>query len=222
MKDFIKNNLKYISIISFCLIAVTVLIVVVSLSGDSAAFAEGGDPAVNEAGNQENLSDSEPPVTTTTTSATTTTPSTTTTTTTTAATTTTTTTPNQVEQNLVPDAMVGDNTPPSGGNEIRPHTTTTVQTTPKQPPAGNAPAGAQGIDKDGNHYKIENGQKYKWCSIFGWFVSNGPGEVTIMDVPPSGYKYYVEPDGSVNMGKLVTPDGDIITREEYDRIKESR
>jgi hypothetical protein len=43
------------------------------------------------------------------------------------------------------------------------------------------------------------------------------GIVTIMDAQSDGHRFYREPDGTVNLGKVITPDGDIISYEEYQR-----
>jgi len=67
-----------------------------------------------------------------------------------------------------------------------------------------------------------DGQKYVWNPVLGWCPDYGPGTVTIMDVESDGHSFFVEPDGSVNLGKIVTPDGNVISYEEYQQIKESR
>jgi len=103
-----------------------------------------------------------------------------------------------------------------------PLATTTAVTTPTTPPQPAMPDGAQGINEDGNYYKIEDGQKYVWNPVVGWCCDNGPGTVTIMDAKSDGHSFYVEPDGRINLGKVVTPDGEVISYEEYRIIKEVR
>jgi len=102
-----------------------------------------------------------------------------------------------------------------------PPVTTTAATTTKIPPQPAMPDGAQGINEDGNYYKIEGEQRYVWNPVVGWCCDNRPGTVTIMDAKSDGHKFYVEPDGRINIGKVVTPDGDVISREEYQKIRES-
>jgi hypothetical protein len=89
------------------------------------------------------------------------------------------------------------------------------------PPPG-MPEDAQGTDSIGNFFKIEDGQRYVWNSVLGWCPDYGSGTVTVMDVQSDGYSFYIEPDGTVNLGKVVAPNGSIITFEEYQRIRESR
>jgi hypothetical protein len=80
------------------------------------------------------------------------------------------------------------------------------------------PDGTQWIE-NGQHFKIVNEQMYVWHDILGWGKTGGAGTVTIMDAQSDGYKFYVEPDGRVNLGKVVTPAGDIISYEEYRQWK---
>jgi len=98
-------------------------------------------------------------------------------------------------------------------------TAATTTTTPSQPAM---PDGAQGINEDGNYYKIEDGQKYVWNPVVGWCFDNGPGTVTIMDAKSDGHRFFIEPDGRLNLGKVVTPDGEVISYEEYQKIREAR
>jgi hypothetical protein len=76
------------------------------------------------------------------------------------------------------------------------------------------PGGTQWIE-DGVHFKMEGEQKYRWHEILGWIETGREGIVTVMDVQSDGHKFYVEPDGSVNLGKVITPDGEVISYEEY-------
>jgi hypothetical protein len=82
------------------------------------------------------------------------------------------------------------------------------------------PDGTQWVE-DGRYFKMEGEQKYRWHEILGWIEAGREGVVTVMDVQSDGYKLYVEPDGRVNLGKVVTPDGDIISYEEYRQWKNS-
>jgi len=83
------------------------------------------------------------------------------------------------------------------------------------------PDGTQWID-DGQHFKIVDEQMYVWHDVVGWCETGGIGTVTIMDVQSDGHMFYVEPDGKVNLSKIITPNGDIISYEEYKIIRESR
>jgi hypothetical protein len=83
------------------------------------------------------------------------------------------------------------------------------------------PVGAQ-WKENGEYFKMEGEQKYVWHSVVGWCKTGGIGTVTIMDVQSDGYKFYIEPDGRVNLGKVVTPNGDVISYEEYKIIRDSR
>jgi hypothetical protein len=87
------------------------------------------------------------------------------------------------------------------------------------PPPGNMPEDTQGTDEYGNIYKIEDGQKYVWDDVLGWGRDNGRGTVTIMDAQTSGYRFFVGPCGIINLSKIVTPTGEIISYEEYQRRK---
>jgi hypothetical protein len=69
---------------------------------------------------------------------------------------------------------------------------------------------------------MDGEQKYRWHEILGWIKTGRAGTVTVMDVQSDGYRLFIEPDGRVNLGKVVTPDGDIITYEEYKIIRDSR
>jgi hypothetical protein len=83
------------------------------------------------------------------------------------------------------------------------------------------PVGAKWIEV-GVHFKMEGEQKYLWHDVLGWVKTGGVGTVTVMDVQSDGHRFYREPDGTVNLGKVITPDGGIISYEEYQIIKESR
>jgi hypothetical protein len=84
------------------------------------------------------------------------------------------------------------------------------------------PENAQGTDEYGFYYKIEDGQRYIWNHVVGWCRDDGPGEVTIMNVQSDGYRFYRESDGTVNLDKIIAPDGSVISFDEYQRIRESR
>lgn len=95
-----------------------------------------------------------------------------------------------------------------------------AQTTP--PPTSGMPEGAQGVDENGWYFKREDGIKYVWHPVLGWGKDSEDGNTIIMEVESDGYSFYEEPDGSINLNKVVTPDGKIITYDEYKIIKESR
>jgi hypothetical protein len=73
-------------------------------------------------------------------------------------------------------------------------------------PPTEMPEGAQWAE-DGQYYKIEDEQKYIWDNVLGWGRDNGKGTVTIMDAQTSGYRFVIEPCGTVNLSKLIAPDG---------------
>jgi hypothetical protein len=125
------------------------------------------------------------------------------------------------------------NTTPLVTTTISPVTTTPPVTTTTTPPVTTTstiitittlqiPENAQGTDEYGFYYKIEDGQRYIWNHVVGWCRDDGPGEVTIMDVQSDGHRFYREPDGTVNLDKIITPDGSVISFDEYQRIRESR
>jgi hypothetical protein len=89
-------------------------------------------------------------------------------------------------------------------------------------PSPQMPGDAQGTDPDGYFFKVEDGQRYVWNHVVGWCRDDGPGEITIMDVQSDGYRFYRESDGKVNLDKIITPDGSVISFEEYQIIRESR
>jgi hypothetical protein len=81
------------------------------------------------------------------------------------------------------------------------------------------PDEVHGTDEYGNLYKVVDGQKYVWHDILGWGEDNGMGTVTIMDAQSDGHRFFVEPCGTVNLSKIITPSGEIISYEEYQRRK---
>jgi hypothetical protein len=81
------------------------------------------------------------------------------------------------------------------------------------------PDEVHGTDEHGNLYKVVDGQKYVWHDILGWGLDNGMGTVTIMDAQSDGHRFFTEPCGTVNLSKIVTPTGEIISYEEYQRRK---
>jgi hypothetical protein len=87
------------------------------------------------------------------------------------------------------------------------------------PPPAEMPEGAQ-WEENGQYYKIEDEQKYIWDNVLGWGRDNGTGTVTIMDAQTSGYRFFIEPCGTVNLSKLIAPDGSIIFYEEYQIFRE--
>jgi hypothetical protein len=89
-------------------------------------------------------------------------------------------------------------------------------------PSPQMPGDAQGTDSDGYFFKVEDGQRYVWNHVVGWCRDDGPGEVTIMDVQSDGHRFYRESDGKVNLDKIITPDGSVISFDEYQIIRESR
>jgi hypothetical protein len=94
------------------------------------------------------------------------------------------------------------------------------QTAP--PSLSGTPEDAQGTDSDGYFFKVEDGQRYIWNTVVGWCRDDGPGEVTYMDVRSDGYRFYREPDGTVNLDKIITPDGSVISFDEYRKIRAAR
>jgi hypothetical protein len=98
----------------------------------------------------------------------------------------------------------------------------TPQITQQEAPPPGMPEDAQGTDSNGNYIKVEDGERFIWDNVLGWGRDNGRGTVTIMDAQTSGYKFFIEPCGTVNLSKLIAPDGSIISYEEYQRIRESR
>jgi hypothetical protein len=90
----------------------------------------------------------------------------------------------------------------------RPPATQTTPRTEEQRPPGTT--------------KVVDGKKYVWHPVLGWGEDNGSGTVTVMDVESGGYSYYIEPDGSVNLGKVITPNGSVISYDEYLKIREAR
>jgi hypothetical protein len=51
---------------------------------------------------------------------------------------------------------------------------------------------------------------------------DGSGEVTIMDVQSDGHRLYWEQNDKVNLDKIITPDGSVISYEEYQKIRAAR
>lgn len=99
----------------------------------------------------------------------------------------------------------------------------TQATTAAQP--SNKPADAQGMGDEGYYYKYEGSIKYQWeYGPLGWQWINisTVGEVIEMQVKSAGlegYQFYQNPDtGAYNLDKVVTPDGKIISYEEYEKI----
>jgi len=89
-------------------------------------------------------------------------------------------------------------------------------------PPPEMPEDAQGVNVQGSPFKIEGGQQYVWHTVLGWVETGRNGNVTIMDAESSGYRFYAEPDGRVNLDKVITPSGNVISYDEYLTIKESR
>jgi hypothetical protein len=113
-------------------------------------------------------------------------------------------------------------TTPSITNAPPPVLTTVVTTTTTSPPitttAQPMPEGTQWVEES-LYFKMDGEQKYRWHEILGWIETGREGIVTVMDVQSDGHRFYIEPDGRVNIGKVVTPAGDIISYEEYRQWK---
>ncbi len=95
------------------------------------------------------------------------------------------------------------------------------------------PSDATGIEKidylGGKYYtKYVGSTRYTWDFINGigwlWCEDGGPGGIEDnsdweSDELP-GYLDFEEDDGTFNPDKVITPDGEVITREEYEALKE--
>ncbi|MCL2637486.1 MAG: hypothetical protein FWD48_03865 [Oscillospiraceae bacterium] len=69
---------------------------------------------------------------------------------------------------------------------------------------------------------IIDGREYIWHPILGWVETGREGNVTVMDVECDGYYFFQEADGTVSLDKIVTPNGNVISLDEYQKIRESR